>query len=123
MRRFLAKTAFDYAGIIDASVDHWRRIDAMIEHNRHVPADILLREGAKAAGCIGREGKVHRPLSGVVGIAILRGAAQIGARYDGRAADDIPSLSLLRRASGAALRTPRQKFCTRGQDAAVLAQR
>ncbi len=67
----------------------------MIEHDGHLPADILLRERPKTASSIGRERKIHDPLAGIVGVAIFRGAAKIAARDDRRAGQDVPTLRLL----------------------------
>src|ERR1700676_5425457 len=123
MRRILTEIAFDHAGIIDAAVDGWGGVDAMIKHDGHLPAKILLREGPKAVRRIAGERKIHDPLAGIVGVAIFRGAAKVAACDDRRPGKDVPLFAIWWSAgSRASFRTSGDKLRTGGQNAAVLAQ-
>src|SRR5690348_4408427 len=94
MRRFLAEIAFDHAAVVDASIDHWRRINSVIQYDGHLPADVLLRKRAEAASRFRGERKVHDPLARVIRVAIFRGAAKVAAGDNGPAAQDVPTFAL-----------------------------
>ena len=106
MCRVLAEIAFDHAGIIDAAVDGWGGIHAVVEHDGHLPTKILLREGPEAVRRIAGERKIDDPLAGVVGVAIFRGAAKVAAGDHRRAGKDVPPFTIRWRAgNGARFRT------------------
>src|SRR2546426_863636 len=59
----------------------------------HLAMEVLLRERTEAARGIRREREIHLVLAGIVGVAILDGAAEVAASNDGGAVQDIPALA------------------------------
>src|SRR5580700_6826692 len=93
MRGVLAEAAGNFAGVVNAAVDHRSGINTLFENNGHLAAFILFGERAETFRSFRGKRKVHLILAGIVGTAIFRGAAQVAAGDDRSAVDKVPALA------------------------------
>src|SRR6266571_8807406 len=89
---FLPEVSLDKTGIFNAILDDGRGIDAVLEDNGHLAADVLFREGAEAARGVRGKREIDLPLPGHLRIAVFLGAAQVATGDDRGAVEQIPIL-------------------------------
>ena len=119
MRGVLAEAAGDFAGVVDAAVNDRRGIDALFKDDGHLLLNVRFGEGPEALGGIGGQREIHLVLTGVVGAAIFRGAAEVPSGDNRRAIEEIPDFDI----GGAGIdasRTAGNKFGAGRKNAAML---
>ncbi len=95
----------------------------MFQDDGHLAALVLFRERTETARCFGGQGEVYLPLSGIIGVTVLGGAAQVTARDNRSAIQDVPALPGFRRAScGSRLGTAGDEFRAWRQNTAMAAK-
>src|SRR5712691_3291730 len=92
VRFLLPEAPLDHAGIVDPAVDHRSGVYSVFQHDGHLPAHVLLGKRAEAAGSFVGQIKLHFVVAGVLGAALLVGAAEVATGHDRRAIKYIPDL-------------------------------
>ena len=101
MSRLLTEAALNVAAVVNAAIDSRRGVNTVLEDDGHLTADVLLGEGTEAASAVGRQGEIDLPLTGIVGVAILSGTAQVAPGDHGGAIQDVPHLASVLRGGAA----------------------
>src|SRR5580704_10155537 len=122
MRGVLAEAAGDFAGVVNAAVDHRGGINTLFEDNGHLVTFILFGERAETFRGFRGKRKVHLILTGTVGTAIFRGAAQVAAGYDRSAVEKVPAFAFRGARVGLRGCATGYQFRAGGKNAAMLLQ-